>query len=983
MRKEPALLAMSLVYLVQGLSDMAWLAEKYFLKDDLGASPAQVSLFLSLASVPWMVKPLLGFISDSLPLWGYRRRSYLLLASAAAAGSWVYLAVGATSLSSTLWAMVLGSGAVALSDVVVDSMVVEKAREEEQDSAGNLQSLCWAAYAVGQVATAALSGSLVEAHGPRFVFGLTAAFPLLIGAASMMVHEERVTAEAALRGLTASLEETWSSDDEGDWEGGGGWEAAAGAAGAAGVLGATSLPLVAAAAEADRTAQASSSGRGGAAADYATGANGANGAGTGNGNGAWAAWSSASARSSGSSSSGAYGGSAATQAATPLQPEPGGMPGAAAAGPDTDVAAAAAARARVAAAALFASPPSLPPPPTAATSAVPDDWGPPAAPLPGSPCLGGLAPPPPAGPADAAAVTPFALLPAVSSASLGGGGGGLALSLLPPPAPADIPCPTTAALHTTPASPRGRHRRPGGSRTHKPLPSPSALAAASALLPRPHPPSLAERGAALAAAAAGARSSMLSHGAALWSALSAPAIAWPVTFLMLLSATPAADDAVFFFEVEALGFTPSFLGAVQLAIAVASLGGVWLYNAAFKGVPLRSFLLWGNLLGAALQCSDLLLVARVNTWLGLDDRLFVLGGSVVTSVITNVLSMPTLVLAARLCPKGLEATMFATIMSLLNMADGVRYAGGAGLMAALGVSGGSYDNLPLLVGLCNAALLLPLPVLVLVPAGLDCAELAASAGASAAGSAAASRDGGAGRRAGAGEDEDECELSGLEEEEAAAVPVPVPVPEPEPLVQTPVAAAVATVAAASASAAPAVAVLAPVDSVAAAGGAAAEGVSSSAAADGSAATPGTVSGRSRSPHKKPQPHLHPHSHFGDPIQHQPLSEQTWRQGWDPNWPPPPPQQLAEDGGGDPGGGNGGAGPADRRGMELAAVQAGSSGSGNGNGGAGSETGAGEVKANGHPSSAAAAPSQTPPAAASESAAGGGEGEAARVVARGP
>ncbi len=83
---------------------------------------------------------------------------------------------------------------------------------------------------------------------------------------------------------------------------------------------------------------------------------------------------------------------------------------------------------------------------------------------------------------------------------------------------------------------------------------------------------------------------------------------------------------------------------------------MWLYNAYFKTVPLRSFLLWGNLLGAALQCSDLLLVTRLNTRLlgGLDDHLFVLGGSVVTSVIANVLAMPTLVLAARLCPKGLE-----------------------------------------------------------------------------------------------------------------------------------------------------------------------------------------------------------------------------------------------------------------------------------------------------------------------------------------
>lgn len=58
------------------------------------------------------------------------------LPPSAAAGSWVYLAVGASSLAATLWAMVLGSGAVALSDVVVDSMVVEKAREEEQVGGG-------------------------------------------------------------------------------------------------------------------------------------------------------------------------------------------------------------------------------------------------------------------------------------------------------------------------------------------------------------------------------------------------------------------------------------------------------------------------------------------------------------------------------------------------------------------------------------------------------------------------------------------------------------------------------------------------------------------------------------------------------------------------------------------------------------------------------------------------------------------------------
>jgi hypothetical protein len=42
-------------------------------------SLSQVAIFTSFAGLPWMIKPLYGFISDSLPLFGYRRRSYLVL----------------------------------------------------------------------------------------------------------------------------------------------------------------------------------------------------------------------------------------------------------------------------------------------------------------------------------------------------------------------------------------------------------------------------------------------------------------------------------------------------------------------------------------------------------------------------------------------------------------------------------------------------------------------------------------------------------------------------------------------------------------------------------------------------------------------------------------------------------------------------------------------------------------------------------------
>lgn len=75
-------------------------------------------------------------------------------------------------------------------DVVVDSIVVEKTRQAPASQAGALQSLCWASHAVGGIASSYFGGSLVEAYGPRFVFGLTAAFPLLITCSSLLIDEK-------------------------------------------------------------------------------------------------------------------------------------------------------------------------------------------------------------------------------------------------------------------------------------------------------------------------------------------------------------------------------------------------------------------------------------------------------------------------------------------------------------------------------------------------------------------------------------------------------------------------------------------------------------------------------------------------------------------------------------------------------------------------------------------------------------------------
>ena len=58
--------------------------------------------------------------------------------------------------------------------------------------AGQLQSICWASAAVGGLASAYFSGSLVQDYGARYVFGVTALLPLLVSGTALLVNERPV-----------------------------------------------------------------------------------------------------------------------------------------------------------------------------------------------------------------------------------------------------------------------------------------------------------------------------------------------------------------------------------------------------------------------------------------------------------------------------------------------------------------------------------------------------------------------------------------------------------------------------------------------------------------------------------------------------------------------------------------------------------------------------------------------------------------------
>src|ERR1700689_5739690 len=71
----------ALVYVVEGVGQVGGLIAQplsYYLKQAQGWTPLQVTAYLAIFNFPWIIKPVYGAFSDFVPLFVYRRKSYLI-----------------------------------------------------------------------------------------------------------------------------------------------------------------------------------------------------------------------------------------------------------------------------------------------------------------------------------------------------------------------------------------------------------------------------------------------------------------------------------------------------------------------------------------------------------------------------------------------------------------------------------------------------------------------------------------------------------------------------------------------------------------------------------------------------------------------------------------------------------------------------------------------------------------------------------------
>jgi MFS family permease len=170
-------LLFAVVYFAQGMWSLPVQTMTLVLKER-GLSSTAVADFFLLSMIPWVIKPVYGLLSDLVPLFGRRRKSYFLVASGLAAAAGLAAALVAEHGYWRLAALYAAMGfGLAFVDVLTDAVMVENGKP--RGLTGAFQSVQWAAISVATLAVGVLGGYLAHTRGIREAFVLAAGFPLI------------------------------------------------------------------------------------------------------------------------------------------------------------------------------------------------------------------------------------------------------------------------------------------------------------------------------------------------------------------------------------------------------------------------------------------------------------------------------------------------------------------------------------------------------------------------------------------------------------------------------------------------------------------------------------------------------------------------------------------------------------------------------------------------------------------------------------
>jgi MFS family permease len=189
------MLFFAIVYFVEGIGQarvgIIFQPLNYYLKD-IGWTPVQVTAYLAILNFPWIIKPVFGLVSDFIPLFGYRRKSYLIISSICAVGAYAWIA-RLSEPSEFALLLVLTSFAMATASTLCGALLAENGQTFRLSSTFVGQQWLW--FYIAIMASSFIGGELVQRLTPlsavQAAASVAAIAPIAVILASVFLLSER------------------------------------------------------------------------------------------------------------------------------------------------------------------------------------------------------------------------------------------------------------------------------------------------------------------------------------------------------------------------------------------------------------------------------------------------------------------------------------------------------------------------------------------------------------------------------------------------------------------------------------------------------------------------------------------------------------------------------------------------------------------------------------------------------------------------
>ncbi len=198
----------ALVYIVEGAGQIGGLLAQplsYFLKEVHGWTALQVTAYITIFNFPWIIKPVYGAVSDFVPIFGYRRKPYLLAANIAAAAGFVW-AAQLTAPERLVWALQLTAYGMAISSTICGAVLVENGQRLQES--GHFVNQQWLWFNAATMVALILGGELVQWLPPATALH-TAALIVAVAPAAVLLGTIMLIPEKKTRIDLAGLRATF------------------------------------------------------------------------------------------------------------------------------------------------------------------------------------------------------------------------------------------------------------------------------------------------------------------------------------------------------------------------------------------------------------------------------------------------------------------------------------------------------------------------------------------------------------------------------------------------------------------------------------------------------------------------------------------------------------------------------------------------------------------------------------------------------